>query len=88
VLLPELHIVGHQPIRIMPELFGDLVTCLANAIDLFVAFVYRYWFNLLVHNFSPSNSGGVASTGTYKPRRLFAVVIRGQCQVEGISRGW
>jgi hypothetical protein len=45
----QLHIVGHQPIRIVPKLFRDLVTHLTNAGDLLVAFIHPRRFKL-IHN--------------------------------------
>src|SRR6185295_7984905 len=53
MLLLQLHVVGHQTIGIVPELFRNLVTDLANPFDLLVAFIYLKFFTHRTHLIAP-----------------------------------
>src|SRR3954447_5497647 len=66
VLLLKLYVVGHQPVRIVSELLGDLVACLADTGDLLVALFHQHRFRFLVHSAHltvPKESPARAHTG-------------------------
>src|SRR4051812_21553981 len=50
VLLLKLYVVGHQSVRIVSELLGDLVARLADACNFLVALVHQHRFRFLVHS--------------------------------------